>query len=48
MAGALNTHGIKSARGGIWYTSSVQNLEAHLFDVFGSDRSAEILRKLNS
>ena len=47
MADALNERGVRSARGGIWYTSSVQNLEARLFDLFDSGRGASILNQLN-
>ena len=47
MATALNARGIRSARGGIWYTSSVRNLEARLFDLFDSGRSSEILAHAN-
>lgn len=45
MAGALNAHGVRSARGGIWYTSSVRNLEARLFGLFDSGRGLEILKQ---
>jgi len=46
MASALNAHGIRSARGGTWYPSSVRNLEARLFDLFDSGRGARLLTQI--
>lgn len=48
MATALNTHGVRLARGGIWYTSSVKNLEMRLFELFDSGRGADILNQSES
>jgi len=48
MADTMNAHGVRSARGGIWHTSSVKNLEARLFDMFDGGCAREIVKLANS